>query len=59
MENYKEEAREMLKKATLSEPWKNPKNETAYALMVDGEIIGHIREKVDFSKLTIGEEHKT
>jgi len=57
--DYKEKAKELLKKATLSESWKNPKNQTRYALMIDGEIIGYIREKVDLSKLSIGKLHKT
>jgi len=59
MENYKKDAREMLKKATLSETWENQKNQTRYALMVDGEIIGYIREKVDINKITMGEIHET
>jgi len=59
MKNYKKDVREMLKKATLSESWKNPKNQTRYALMIDGEIIGYIREKVDINKITTGEIHET
>jgi len=59
MKSYKEEARKMLKKATLSEAWKNPQNQKVYTLIVDGEIIGHIKKKVDISKLTVGRTHKT
>jgi|GEM_PF-2192620 len=58
-ENHKEEAREMLTKATVSEPWKNPNNKTRYALMIDGEVIGYLRKNIELSKLSIGKEYKT
>ena len=59
MENYKKDAGEMLKKATLSESWKNQKNQKVYALMIGEEIIGYIREKVDINRITLGEIHET
>lgn len=59
MENYKKDAEELLKKTTLSESWKNMKNQKVYALMVGDEIVGQIREKVDVNKITIGEVRET
>ena len=59
MKSYKERAKELLKKATLSESWRNPKNQKVYELMVDTEIVGHIRKKVDINKLKIGNINET
>jgi len=59
MTDYKEDAKKTLKKATLSESWKNPKNQIVYALIVNEEIIGHIKKKIDINKLKIGDIHNT
>ena len=55
-ENFKKDAEKLLKKAVIGEEEKNPQGDIVYPLLVDSEIVGHLKEKVEVNKLEIGEK---
>lgn len=56
----KEEAEELLNKATVGEGWETPRGRMKYPLIVNDEIIGYLWEKLDLKDVNIdGMEKKT